>query len=64
MNLPEYLKKSMINLRECKTYGAEDIFAETFFLFLNEAYEKGEITEETKKLLIDKSTNNFKDFEF
>lgn len=54
----------MMALKKCQTYGAEKLLEEAFFSFLKEAYEKAEITEETRKILIENSGNNFKNLEF
>lgn len=63
MKIPEYLKKAMLDLKNCEVYGAEDQYAEVFFLVLNEAFQKKDITEETKQILLKNSENNFKNFE-
>lgn len=63
MQMPEYLRKAVVDLKKCEVYGAEDMLAVTFFMLLKEAYEKGQITEETREILLENSRNNFKNLE-
>ena len=64
MKLPDYLKNSMIDLQNCTTVAADDLYVEHFFLMLEKAEKEKEINEETKKILIEKYCSNFENLEF
>ena len=64
MKLPDYLRETMIRLKNCETYGAEDLYAEDFFWMLEKAEKENEIDEEIKKILLEESCNNFKNLKF
>ena len=64
MKLPDYLKNAMINLKNCTTVAADSLYFEDFLWKLEKSQKEKEIDEETKKILIEESYNNFKNLEF
>lgn len=64
MKLPDYLKNAMINLQNCTTVAADGPYFEHFLWMLEEAEKENEIDEETKKILLEESCNNFKNLKF
>lgn len=61
--IPKYLEEAIINLKNCDNFGAEDLYAESFYYFLEEAFKNNEINLEIKNILLKNSENNFKNFE-